>query len=338
MATKVTLTQVAARAGVSAPTASKAFSGHRDVAPQTVDRVRAAAAALGYQPRRPRPVAASTSIWVVIDDVRSRYASLVLHGILTHAQESGAAVCLIPQVDREPHQPGSPAWMSQASRNGAEGFIFVTMPVGAEHVRVGTSLSRPLVALDPASHPPAGVMTVGATNWLGGRQATNHLISLGHSRIAYVGAVPGSLPGDERAAGYRSAMHDAGYPVPDEFVRPGHFAVEDGVAARRLLAGRDRPTAVFAACDEVAVGVLQAARDLDLHVPRDLSVIGFDDTATPHGTTPALTTVRQPLEDMGRLAARTCIDLVRGNDLLSTPVQLATSLVVRESTAHRADP
>ena len=134
--------------------------------------------------------------------------------------------------------------------------------------------------------------------------------------------------------GFRAAMEAAGAPVPDGYIQTGRFRFEDGVVgATALLALPEPPTAVFAACDETAVGVVEAARSHGLRVPDDLSVVGFDDTQLACHSAPPLTTVRQPLREMGGVAVRTALRMVAGEKLDSHHVELATELVVRSSTA-----
>jgi LacI family transcriptional regulator len=188
------------------------------------------------------------------------------------------------------------------------------------------------MVVDPTSHAPGEVLSVGATNWRGGVQATEHLIGLGHRRIAFVGALLESTPGGERLAGYRFAMESAGLELNPAHVIPGLFTAESGLASRDILREPDRPTAIFAASDSVALGVLQAAHEVGLRVPDDLSVIGFDDSYAAVNATPPLTTVRQPLMDMGRLAMRSTMSFIQGDQGISPHVELATALVERSST------
>jgi LacI family transcriptional regulator len=139
--------------------------------------------------------------------------------------------------------------------------------------------------------------------------------------------------------GYRAAMEAAGLSVPDGYVRSGHFRYADGViGGAALLDLPEPPTAVFAGSDESAAGVLEAARARGLRIPEDLSVVGFDDTEVARLASPPLTTVRQPLREMGGVALRTALRLAKGERLDSHHVELATELVVRGSTARPAPP
>lgn len=331
----VGLAEVAARAGVSKATASKVFNGRSDVADDTRVRVTAAAGELGYRPPAWQPPKLGPQLWVAITTLQNPYAGTLLDGLLAESDALGALV-VVGQWSRESPAPaprgGTPAWMRRGLDHRADGFILVTTPVTDEHLRIARSRDLPVVVVDPMGPVPEGALSVGSTNWRGGVQATEHLLHLGHRRIACVGVPAESTPGIERLAGYRSALDAAGVPNDPSLIRNGHYLFADGLALRSLLEGPDRPTAVFAANDQVACGVLEAARLAGLSVPGDLSVVGFDDTLTASVTAPPLTTVRQPLANMGQLAARACINALRGTTPIGSDVQLATTLVVRGST------
>ena len=188
--------------------------------------------------------------------------------------------------------------------------------------------------IDPLSLPRREVSSIGTTNFSGGLAATQHLLSLGHSRIAYLGADAGTY-NQARRHGYRAALEAAEISVPHEYVRLGSWDYEAGVAGgAALLSLNPRPTAVFAATDESAAGVIEAARLQGLRVPEDVSVVGFDDTSVARLLSPPLTTVRQPLREMGQVALRTALRLAAGEQLDSHHVELAAELVVRSSTAE----
>jgi LacI family transcriptional regulator len=178
------------------------------------------------------------------------------------------------------------------------------------------------------------VPSVGATNWAGGLAATEHLLSLGHRRI---GAIAG--PGDylcsrARADGYRSALERAGIRFDPALVRNGDFRHEGGfLRGSELLDLPDPPSAIFAGSDQQAFGLYESARQRGLRVPQDLSVVGFDDLPVARWVSPPLTTVRQPLAEMGRAAAEMLGDLIDGRPLRANRVELSTELIVRESAA-----
>jgi LacI family transcriptional regulator len=190
--------------------------------------------------------------------------------------------------------------------------------------------SIPFVVVDPAGEPTPGVPSVGATNWNGGLTATRHLLELGHTRIGMIGGPPGMLCSRARVDGYRAALETAGLTVDPELIRWGTFHVEAGYDhGRALLQLLEPPTAIFAGSDLQAFGVYEAARVLGVEIPRQLSVIGFDDLPMARWVGPPLTTVRQPLTEMAATAAR--LVLGQGED---RRVELATTLVLRQSTAE----
>ena len=331
----VTLGDVAARAGVSKATASKVFNGRADVAHRTRERVNNAAAELGYVPPVRPPATGVTQVWVAFNRLDNAYSAAVLEGLLSEAHVRDAIVVVTESGNADHVQPlpGSAAWIRQSQERGAQAFILVTTPLSQAHVDACRRRDTPLVVVDPISPTPDGAMSVGATNWRGGVQATEHLLALGHQRIAFVGERPGSTPGGERRAGFRSALESAGLDPNSAIVQSGDFTYADGLACLPMLQSKDRPTAIFAACDDVALGVLEAARQAGLRVPEDLSVVGFDDTFAARAASPRLTTVRQPLAQMGRMAMQAAVPASDGAERPTSPIELATTLVKRDSSA-----
>jgi DNA-binding LacI/PurR family transcriptional regulator len=215
-------------------------------------------------------------------------------------------------------------------------------PLGV--ISVGTELSPvlqealdthtiPLVIVDAAGEPVHDTPSVGAANWSGGYTATRHLLELGHRRIAAVSGPLNVLCARARLDGYKTAMDTAGIPT-DGLVRHGEFLVEDGHAqAAELLSLTHPPTAVVTGNDLQALGVYQAAIERGLRVPQDLSVVGFDDHPVAGWVSPQLTTVRQPVLEMAVDATEMLVRLANGDPPRDTRVELATHLVVRQSTA-----
>jgi LacI family transcriptional regulator len=190
-----------------------------------------------------------------------------------------------------------------------------------------------VVLVDPLEVPRMSLVSVGATNWAGGLDATRHLIELGHTDIAYIGGPAGSACDVARTHGYLAAMQQAGlHPDLSEVIH-GPFTFEQGLSAGLEVLSRPvPPTAVFAASDVTAMGVMEAARTLGLSVPQQLSIVGFDNTLLAHTSSPRLTTVHQPVEEIGQTAVETILKLARGELLPSKRVELATHLIVRDST------
>ncbi len=189
-----------------------------------------------------------------------------------------------------------------------------------------------LVVIDPLELPNVDVTSVGSTNFVGGLSAAQHLLDLGHRRIAYLGGHPRAACNQARMSGFRAALERADVDVPADYVRSSHFMYADGLlGGAALLDLPVPPTAIFAASDEIAVGVMEAARARGLGIPEDLSIVGFDDTQLARMSSPPLTTVRQPLAEMGQVAVRTALRLIDGEPIDSHHVELATELVVRGS-------
>ena len=197
-----------------------------------------------------------------------------------------------------------------------------------------SSLNVPLVAVDPVGLSTEEVPSIGCTNWAGGFAATEHLLELGHRRIAVIGGPHEMMCSQERIAGYEAAMGRAGIGVSRSLIRHGDFYVEGGSkAAAALLGLRDRPTAIFAGSDEQARGVYDEAHARGLRIPQDLSVVGFDDVDICEWMSPRLTTVRQPLAQMAALAIRTVLQDPPSSGDVPARMELSTTLVVRDSTA-----
>ena len=190
-----------------------------------------------------------------------------------------------------------------------------------------------LLAIDPAGLPNLDIPTIGATNFAGALAATEHLTGLGHQRIGFVAGRPGLSCSRARLSGYRAGIESAGLAFDPTLVVEGNFDYGSGfVAGGQLLALGAPPTAVFAASDEMALGIYEAVRKQGLRVPEDLSIVGFDDLPQARWASPPLTTVRQPLEEMGRFAVHSIQRLLNNGKLESAKVELSTELVVREST------
>ncbi|WP_236788858.1 LacI family DNA-binding transcriptional regulator [Amycolatopsis sp. GM8] len=334
---RATLAMVADAAGVSLPTASKVLNGRGDVSDATRARVEGVLREFGYVPQTGRrTVPPARVVDLVFDDLHSTYSLEILRGVTDAGAEAGVDVVIgrlpVP-VQSGPLTPED-SWAQRLKSSGREGLIVVTSELSLAQVEGFARAGLSLVVIDPLNLPRVEVTSVGATNWSGGLAATGHLLSLGHRRIAYAGGPAQASCSQARLHGYRAALENAGCAADPDLVLHGGFEYSDGLdMGTRLLALDEPPTAIFAGNDAAALGVLEAARRRGLRVPDDLSLVGFDDTVLAEWSTPALTTVRQPLQDMGRVALRTLLRLAGGETLDSHHVELATNLVVRDSTA-----
>ncbi|MCP2265471.1 LacI family DNA-binding transcriptional regulator [Promicromonospora thailandica] len=339
-AARPTLEQVARAAGVSKATASKVLNHRPHISEQTRRRVEQAIDELGYVPTTgPRERDRLRKVNVVFSTLANLYSMHVLEGIVAAAHAQHVEVLVDRTDPAQEDGPLSPAWSRRMAAQEHVGVIAVTAELTAEQRDQISALGLSVVLIDPLNPLDDEVVSVGATNFTGGLQATRHLLDLGHRRIAYAGGPPGSVASHERLQGYLSAMSSASAPVDPALVLAGEFTVPAGLEmAGVLLDGPHPPTAIFAGCDASALGVIEAARQRGLRVPQDLSVVGFDDTAMAVSSAPPLTTVRQPISDMGRVALRTLLQQARGERADSHHVQLSTQLVVRGSTAAPARP
>lgn len=328
---RVTIALIAEEAGVSVPTVSKVINGRPEVALETRHRVERLLREHGYQRRASQGDTPAGLVDLVFAEIESPWAMEIVRGAESAAHE--AAASLVISVLHTHAGPGRD-WMERLAARRTDGVVIVASKLSAGVQGQLTARSLPFVVVDPEGEPAPGVVSVGATNWNGGLAATRHLVELGHRRIAMISGPADMLCSQARIDGYRAALEAAGIPVEPELIRRGTFLVDSGHDhGHALLSLDDPPTAIFAGSDLQAFGVFEAARQRGLRVPEDLSVVGFDDLPLARSAWPPLTTVRQPLQEMAALATRTVLGMGRGEMPETRRVELATELIVRESTA-----
>ncbi|MET7425016.1 LacI family DNA-binding transcriptional regulator [Dactylosporangium sp. NPDC005555] len=334
MKTGPTMAEIAQEAGVAISTVSKVLNGHTDVAAKTRETIERLMSERGYQ----RPRAAKNGrrrrndlVDLVINELDSVWGLSILTGVEEVVEEAGLALVVSAVHNR---QSLTRRWVESLLARGSEGAILVLSELAERQHDDLTRRNLPFVIVDAVNQPPPGTPAIGATNFAGGYSAAEHLAALGHRRIAAIGGHEQFQCTRARIAGYRAALESAGLPVDRRLIRYGNFHHDGGLhAAQALLELPDPPTAIFAGSDQQATGVYEAVRRAGLTIPGDISVVGFDDLNFAQWTAPPLTTVRQPLHEMGVVAARTLLRIVNGERLESTRIELATDLVVRESTA-----
>ncbi|AEG43253.1 LacI family DNA-binding transcriptional regulator [Isoptericola variabilis] len=327
-----TIAQIAREVGVSVPTVSKVLNGRSDVAPATRARVEEALTRHRYRRRRQAaPTQGAGLVDLVFHRLGSTWSMEIIRGVEQAAAAARTSV-ILSELGGE-HRPPR-AWLETTLARPPVGVLLVASRLTPAQQSMLESRAIPFVVIDTDGEPPADVPTVGSDNWNGGLAATRHLLELGHRRIAAISGPADMLCSRARVDGYRSALAEAGVAFDPDLVRIGNFYVEAGYSeGLRLLSAPDRPTGIFAGSDMQALGVLRAALELGLRVPDDVSVVGYDDLPLAQWTGPALTTVRQPLSEMGAIATRMVLELAAGETPLMRRVNLATELVVRESTA-----
>jgi len=333
---RATLVDVAGAAGVSKSTVSKALNGRDDVSAETRERVLAAVTELGYRPTTsPGPTSTRRALAVVFDIPASPYILGVLQGVLASATDEHVDLLtrLAPERASRTHRAVAREWIADQRAAGVVGIVGLTLSEPDGLIHAASDAALPFVIVDPVDARHRHMVSVGSSNWAGARTATEHLIGLGHRRIAWIGGPEASSAARDRLYGYQAALDAAGLEVEPALIRSDLFEVALGARhARELLTSSNPPTAIMAADDELAVGVLATAHELGIRVPDELSVMGFDDTPQAAWTTPPLTTVHQHLEGMGRMAVETVLAMAEGRHPTSRHVELATSLTVRAST------
>jgi LacI family transcriptional regulator len=324
-----TIHDVAAAAGVSVATVSKAMNGRYGIASDTSKRVLQVVEELGYQSSL---VASSMRsrrtgvIGVLVADFEP-FSAEILKGVGSALRDSSYDLLAYSGA----HQGDSEGWerksLSRLSGTLIDGAIMVTPTV------LSPSVDMPIVAVDPHTGP-VGLPTVESDNYGGAIQATNHLIELGHRRIAFLAGRPDLQSSIRRKDGFRRALKVAGIPFDASLVGIGRYQTETArEPAAALLSRPDRPTAIFAANDLSAIAIIEVAQSMGIRVPDELSVIGFDDIPEASGTTPPMTTIRQPMQRLGATAAGLLVSLMNGKELEETHVRLPTRLVRRATTA-----
>lgn len=318
----VTIAYIAESAGVSVPTVSKVLNGRPGVSDDTRARVEELINRHGYQ----KTPARSNTVELVFRDMADHWGMEIIRGVEQVARHNRVGVMvsefsaespLDDIVDRRPDAVLSVARLTSADRE----------QLAARNIA--------FVVFDPVDELPDDVPFVGATNWRGGRSAAQHLIDLGHRRIAMISG-PDHAFCRARRSGYAAAMESAGLSVPPELLILTQLTRDHGYEAARTLLTlpqERRPTAIFTATDLQAVGVYQFAREVGLSIPGDLSVVGFDDLPVAAFMDPPLTTVRQPLAEMAAAATELALTLGRGERPPQTGLEIATTFTVRASTA-----
>ena len=328
---RMTVRDIAARTGVSIATVSRVLNEQTNVAPHTRELVQRAVEEMGAQAaaKGRAPGARQGAVYVRCPYVLTDYFGLIvssiaetleLHGrtMILNAGEAAQQTTVLPALPTRP---------------GVGGAIVILPPEPSEQLVALRGRGFPFVVVDPRTAMPRDIAAVSAAHFAGARSLTAHLVRLGHRRIGVIAGPDNWLASEARLAGHASALADVGVLPSPELIRATEPTTHHGYqAARALLALPERPTALIGFNDKAAVGALAAAAERGLRVPDELSVAGFDDIDLAQATSPMLTTVRQPLAEMGRMAVSLLIRLLEGHRVDALHVELATELVVRGST------
>ncbi len=330
-----TIKQVAERAQVSMSTVSHVLNGTHYVSPELTERVLQAVKELDYQLN---PVARSLAggrsgmIGLLLPDLLSSYFGEILRGVDRTLAEAGYEIMLYTTHHKKNRES---EFVNALVRGLSEGVLLVLPNDPGAYLALLYKKRFPYVVIDHQGFDDFSP-TVVATNWQGAFEATQYLIALGHRRIGFITGASHTSSAFERQNGYRAALEEAGIAFDPELIGQGTFMRPEAYqATETLLALPDPPTAIFAANDVSAFGVIDAVRNRGLRIPDDISVIGFDDIPEASTVRPALTTVRQPLTKMGSIAAEMLLKYIENPDLPTQRVTLQTELIIRESCTQR---
>lgn len=308
-----TLTDVARVAGVSLATASRVLNHHPGVRPETRERVLAAMRQLNYRPNLLAAALAtkqSRTIGLLVPDISNPFFAEICRGVEDACQVHGFSVII---ADTDEDIGRQRRYIELMRQRGIDGIVFTSAVVDDPSIAELVSAGYPCVFI---SREVDGVEAdaVAVDDFYGGYLATKHLVELGHRRIAHLAGPLRTRPGLHRRKGYEAALEEAGIPVDPDLIESCEFTVESGRAAAATLLSRvhPRPTAMFAGNDLIALGAMQEIRRRGLRVPTDISIIGYDRTVLADVADPPLTTMAQPMREMGHRAATMLIKRLAG--------------------------
>jgi LacI family transcriptional regulator len=331
---RATIRDIADLAGVSIATVSRVLNDRPDVAPETRENVMQVVREHGFSTNRgARGLSSGRTgmIGLTLPLVADAYFGPILSGAAEALYERDMRIIIAPtfhQHDREV------SLLERLMGGTTDGAILMLPEESADELLALQRQGFPFVIVDPRDAPPEGIACVSAMHMDGAKQATEHLLELGHRRIGAIAGTPGWYATDERLIGFRAALAGAGILLDPDLVVYSDWRMPWGTeSARELLALPDPPTAIFGFNDNVAIGAMHAARERGLSVPDDLSIVGFDDTAQTEIVSPGLTSVRQPLAEMGRTGVSLLMRILEGQRVDAMRMELSTKLVIRGSTA-----
>lgn len=326
-----TIYDIAEEAGVSYSTVSRTLSGFEFVKDSTREKVLAAAEKLGYVPnQQARSLAGGDShlIGVLVPTLRNDYIIQILHGIDDTLTVSAYNLIL---YTTNRHQGKEATYAATIMNGAADGLLLIAPSTSDRYLDSLRQQNFPYVLIDQVDQTQLSP-TVTTNNYRGAYEATQYLIELGHDRIGFLAGLPQLNSAIERFEGYKAALADHHIPLRDEYVVPGDFRTQVGYhSTQTLIALANPPTAIFAANDLSALGAIDAVREHGLRIPDDISVIGFDDIPPAEMAYPKLTTVRQPLMQMGREAVALLLERLSNPDFEVRQITLETQLIIRDS-------
>jgi LacI family transcriptional regulator len=331
----VTIIDVAREANVSYSTVSRVVNGFDHVKPEKRQRVLEAMERLGYVANaQARSLAGGRSqvIGLLVRDFAHAYTGEVLRGIDAELAPLEYDLMLYTSHHRNTKES---VYINKLTQGVSDGLLLLLPLDPGAYLETLHQRQFPYVVIDHQGFDDFSP-TVAATNWQGAFEATRYLIELGHTRIGHITGRMDVSSALERLQGYQAALASSNIAFTPELVANGYFEQQEGyVAAQTLLNLPQPPTAIFAANDASAIGAVEAIRSHGLSIPEDVSVVGFDDIPQAASLYPALTTVRQPLSDMGRAATRLLLKYIEDPTLPNERIVLPTELIVRASCSEK---
>ncbi len=324
----ITIRDVAKKSGVSVSTVSRVLNGKVDVAKATKNHVLKIIDDLGYSTNlaaRSMRSSKKNLIGLIMPDIAYPYAIEVMKGVNQAIAESEFDLLVYTSGDvrKRGHITSEQKYITLLAKSISDGIIVVA-PVTSEY-----NIDKPIVSIDPVTSDPS-YPSVHATNYEGSMEAVEYLIGLGHQRIGFIGGRVELESANQRLSGYRNALEEAGIPVDEQLIVSGDYTTKTGIeGGQKLLLLEDRPTAIFASNDQMAMGVYQIAEEMELHIPGDFSLVGFDNI--PESKYLGLTTVDQFISEMGYAATQMLIRIINEIPEENQTLKIKTQLVVRNS-------
>jgi LacI family transcriptional regulator len=328
-----TIREIAGVAGVSIATVSRVLNGRPDVAPDTREAVLRVVRDLDFSMNRSaRALSGGRTglVGITIPIIEGVYFASILAGASEALYEQDMRLVVCPTLHQHEREV---TLLDRLMHGTTDGAIIMLPEESNEELGALQRHGYPFVVVDPRIDLDEGIPAVSAANASGALAATEHLLAHGHRRIGAITGPRAWLASTERLTGYQAALAAAGVLPDPDLVVESNFRIDGGLtAAAHLLDLPEPPTAIFGFNDNVAVAVERVARDRGLRIPEDLSVVGFDDSEHAAIVTPALTSVRQPLAEMGRMAVSLLTRLLDNQKVEALHVELKTRLVVRRSS------
>jgi len=326
-----TINDVAKKAGVSVATVSRVINGNSKVSPETVEKVKQAIAELDYRPNllgRALRKTKSERILVLLPNIANPFYAEIVKGIEDVANKNGYSIML---CNTDSNQEREKKYIKMLKSRLADGAILMASEMTSDEL---TELAQEVPVVQCCEYKVGLPIThVSIDNELAAYKAVNHLIGLGHKKIAFIGAKNQFLSSTLRLEGYIRALTEAGIEYDPQYCAYGDYSYKSGFRAmKQLLALDPRPTAVFCVSDMMAIGAIRSAMEENLSVPDDLAVCGFDNIYFAKMFKPTLTTISQPMYDLGCTAMELLLNIIEDRDIETIHYIMEHELIIREST------